>query len=165
MRVQRWARPSPLNADTLKHWVCTSPEKRPFDKAQRRKVHPKEWELEVQSHIRRLRPLRLVNEEVALGMVGATVVSVAHFGRMSEGSSMIFAIACAQAFKGQGIGRQALGFALSVMRHPSRVGRLGGPPVLVRIDPRNDASRAFFKASGFEFAAMDGYYELWSLDW
>lgn len=95
-----------------------------------------------------------------LGLIGNTVVSVAHFGRSVEGAVVVFAIASAQAFRGQGIGSQTLCRVLSVVRHPATGGRFGRGATFTRIDQRNDPSRALFKSHGFEFIGTDGAYEV-----
>lgn len=119
----------------------------------------------MQAHIRSLRPLRFVDEVVALGIAGKAVVAVSNFAKADDGTTIIRAIATAQAARGQGIARQTLGWTMSYLRHPMQGGRFGSDVIFARIDQRNDASRELFKSVGFEFVTVDGRYERWGIEY
>lgn len=139
----------PLKSDTvaLQNFICTEPSSALYD-PHRGKHHPRQWELEVQSGIRRLKfpphcgeVVRIAEAETG-DLAGICIATPSE----NEHISIIQAIAVAVPYRRQGVGRLLLASMLT---------ELSTAAILARIHHRNDSSIRLFDEFGFEPAGHD----------
>lgn len=137
--------------------------------SQKRLVHPKPWELEVQSGFRELRPplgpdTRLFLGEDPEGLGATTLFSYVD----TDWSSADFrGIAVATRLRGYGgaHAREALDVALTQMHGLAHDAGATRQYVLARIDKGNAPSLRLFASAGFRYVGdEDGRLQRWALD-
>jgi RimJ/RimL family protein N-acetyltransferase len=138
----------------LRAFVCTSPDRARWVPKRKQKVHPRPWELDAQSAVRKLKPptdararIRVAFDDVGL----AAVVHVA-LAESNDHGIMVPVIALAQRLRGgkHHVGGELATEALRCAANLREVHNLEGVGVFARIHPNNRASRHAFEAAGFD---------------
>lgn len=144
----------------LQAFVCTSPDHAKWLPARRARVHPRQWELDVQAAIRKLKPppgpharLRLAFDKVGLAAVVHVVVATEN-----DHGILVPVIALAQRLRGgkHHRGGELAGEALRAASDLKAAHKMEGVGVFARVHPRNTASGFAFAAAGFE--KLDGLF-------
>ena len=132
----------------LKTFTCTEPPGLLYD-VHRGRHHPALWELQVQSHIRDIRPPRPPDEALLLGLASGSIAAVSHFGFDRSGEQFIvWAVATDVAHRRRGHASAILQRTLAVLAvNKSDQGLDCG--VFTRIHRSNEASQALFAEVGF----------------
>lgn len=141
-------------------WVCADPPKRQRVLGATTKTHPKEWELEVQSHFR---DARWRSHGVAWsGWNGNEVIALAHLTLEPSGdAAFIPALGCAVRARGSGVGDALIEECLRLTSGGDE--RLTASAITAMIRPGNTPSKALFKRHGFECElTYDDGMELWA---
>jgi hypothetical protein len=134
----------------LQNLICTTPVKADWDRQRHGYVHPLPWELEVQSHLRNLKPPVATGTALLLGLSGGRVLAASHFGFDSSTEQfIIWAAARAVEVSGTGVGDALLEKTLYYLRN-SKLSEGVDCGAFTRIDYRNKASQAAFTRAGFE---------------
>lgn len=129
----------------LQQFICTDPHK-PRWEPHRGTHHPRPWELDAQSSIRNPQPpLGGGDEMIVVGVVDGPIQGVCNFGPSSDSQMFgVWLLAVALDCQGQGVGRTLLRAALD---ETARLNPLW--PVVARIHPENEPSKALFASMGF----------------
>lgn len=167
-RVLTWREGAVEDQAQLQTFVCTDPPKSEYRHNIRRKYHPRQYELDVQSMFRRLRlPLRGNGALLMLGYGEApqpgmseplcAAVYLAYEDDRTDAGEWasayeVRAIAVAHEYRNTGLGREALWAALRAAQNttaadddlPER-----DPMVLAKIDIDNEPSARLFESFGF----------------
>lgn len=163
MAKLRWANAEQRHAAQLQQFVCTDPPKRTWDRY-RGSHHPRPWEMEVQSHLRGLHLPRPKGEMLLLGFDGSGIAAAFHFGQDDQREHfMIWAGACAQRCKGQGIGTEGLAIVMDTLMATKKHYALDSA-VFTHIDPRNYVSQQLVEGAGFEYLNEYDGYQTWIHD-
>lgn len=144
--------------------MCADPEKAKYIHP-RGDVHPKPWEVEVQSHIRGHKVPVAESSAFMVGTDSAGVAAAIHYGFVGQDEKqfLIWAIATACRARRKGHAKAALSYALdSCAATKAKYGLDCG--IFTRIDPRNEASQALFKSFGFEYVTLWMGLEIWVRD-
>lgn len=165
-QLLNWSQASRSDRKVLNNFVCTEPAKATWNGS--RLVHPRDWELDVQSGIRALRPPLGPDTVLLLGKdqqrcLAAVVLFSDTEGKPSE--VVLRALAVATHIRGAGgaHAREALSVALRVMAERARAAGARELFVFGRIHPRNGPSKRLCKGAGFEYLRMqDDVLEIWT---
>lgn len=137
----------------LKQFVCTTPEKASWVPLRKGKFHPRQWELDVQSTVRNLKPPTPPGERIRLGFDDVGLAAVVNIARAKGGDHgvVLQVIAVAQRLRRAEprFGPEALDEAVRVAAE-FRDG-LGGEAVglFTRTVPKNAASKRMLTDYGF----------------
>jgi GNAT superfamily N-acetyltransferase len=164
-RLLAWRAADREDQTALQGFTCTVPAQRVF--GQKRKYHPKPWELIVQSGIRVLRPPVTPDQSLLLGEDEEGIAAVCLLAQQEDASTIkIQAIAVATRYRGQGgaCGDEALQVALEATAERGRNAGIGEVLVVGWVDPRNNASKLLNQRAGFTYRrnTPDGLEE-WAL--
>jgi GNAT superfamily N-acetyltransferase len=134
----------------LQQFTCTVPAQPVL--GQKRRYHPKRWELEVQSGIRALRPPLAPDQLLLLGEDAEGIAAVCLLADQGDaGVIKIQAIAVASRHRGQGSAQadEALRVALEVAAERGHRSGCRRTIVVGWVDPRNNPSRLMNQRAGF----------------
>ncbi|WP_081994499.1 GNAT family N-acetyltransferase [Kocuria sp. ZOR0020] len=177
--VLNWREARADDRESLKDFICTDPPKVEYNYRLRRKFHPRQYELDVQSLFRNVRiPL---TEENALLLLGFAATNDPHqetlraavyyaYGEVSLGDERlpayeIRAIAVGQEHQGKGLGREALVCALESAQATTQLNGLNDDEIVVmaQIHIDNEPSQHLFQSFGFsKVDLMSECVSLWS---
>ncbi len=148
----------------LQQFICANPERDRYD-GHRHSLHPRPWELEVQSHLRGLRPPGQPGEAVRLGFEGDELVAAIHFGFDSTGDEfLIWAVGVSVKHRGRGFGREAVKDVVDALTRMKRDEKLKAS-LFARIWEKNKPSQRLFTEAGFAVVGETGKQglQLWGL--
>lgn len=138
----------------LQAFVCSSPDRYNWIPG-RGRFHPREWELDAQSAIRRLKPPVRGHERIRVAADRGELAAVVHVAMAANHDHGImvpvFAVAQRLRYGSVHLGTQLVHEALataSEMRSTAGIDRVG---VFARVHPKNVASKLALEGSGFEF--------------
>ncbi len=164
-RLLTWRSAVRSDRKALGNCICTEPAKARWNGYNR--VHPKPWELEVQSGIRDLRPPAGPDTVLLLGEDEQGLAAVVLFSDVEGMPSdvVLRAIAVATRLRG-GDGAhaaEALAVALETMIIRARAAEAHGLFVVGRIHRHNGPSKRLCSGAGFDYVRMqDDNLELWA---
>lgn len=147
---------------SLQQFTCTTP--KPTGRNYRL-PHPFPWELDVQNHIRDLKPPAAGSIQLGWsGDTGELAAVVWWKDPETAGEYDIVALAVSVAFRGQGCGDLAMEHALAVMEFEAGAAGATTLNVLAFRDGRNDKSKQLLERHGFLLADGQEKPEPWMLD-
>jgi len=159
-----WVQGDRAHSSALNSFICADPPNKVYD-GQRTKTHPRPWQLEVQSHFRRMRFPIAERSQLLLGYIDSELATICELGFDQAGDDFrIDTIATRVDFQNQGFGKQALDRALETITVTRETYSMKGE-VITRIHYLNEPSQHLFQRAGFvPVALVDGEYETWILD-
>jgi hypothetical protein len=162
-----WCSGAREHKGALERFICADPEREKYVHGVG-KVHPRPWQIEVQSYLRGLKLPVASGSGLYLGMDADGVVAAVEYGFASDSTLgadlyLVAAIATACRARGQGHGGAALDLAVGScvatneeldLRHD----------LLARIHAENAESRGLFSSRGFAMVDVVDDLELWVLE-
>ena len=141
----------------MAQWICTTPQRAVYDVLTRKRAHPREWELKVQSEIRSLRPPLGGSRHLLLGEDAEGIAAVGLYDVVdaARGDYYVCAVAVAARRRsrregGSRLGSETLELILDTITEDARSRGVIDVVVSARIDPRNRASKRLCSAAGFQ---------------
>lgn len=129
----------------LQRFTCTEPSKKHYSPGLG-KVHPRIWELSVQTWFRsRSAPVRRAGESLVVIERHDEIIAACHYGFFGDGDEwIIMALARSLSVAGTGCGGLILDVVIALCEQ-------AGPdmPILTKIDQRNEPSINLFESRGF----------------
>lgn len=160
--VEGWQRLCKQDLRELKEWVCTDPAHSVYSRNRGSRIHPRPWELEVQSYFRDIK----VRCEglVWVGRDGDGIAAMAHLTAAPElGGTLIAAVGRAQRLAHCHVGDALLDECLRLMSDEGT--GVTSDFALARIHHENKPSKAAFERHGFAYMGPDGQdLEMWGLE-
>lgn len=145
----------------LESFQCAEPPQAPWNRIQKRRVHPAPWQMDVQSWIRALRPTFREPEYLVLGYDSRGIATVCKYEyTVASDSYFINILARANRVRGTGAADEAL---QEVLRRigASRESGSAGYSVAGKVHPKNLASQQLLVRNGFRHAGDYGGLGLW----
>lgn len=164
MSILTWRPVRPGDARGFQEFCCTAPAKRSRRPPYGRQHHA-QWELQVQSYIRALKPRTSPNCHLWVGLDAEGVAGVFHYERV--GGTEVFvkcaAIAVRHRRKGGGVADELLTTMLDEIT--ARAIEAGERDVLVtgHIHPENRPSQYLARRTGFRQIACLDEYQVWAM--
>jgi RimJ/RimL family protein N-acetyltransferase len=152
--------------DALRAFVCTDPEKKTWDG--RRRHHPREWELDVQSSVREHSPNVNNGEVFILGFeddssVGAVSAWSRYAGEPGRVLLQLIAVSVQRRGCGRAWANEAMAKTLEQVTADAREADAERLLLEARIHRNNRASKRMCEAHGFIFDSMHtNNLELWA---
>lgn len=157
----RWCEAEKAHEPALKAFICTDPPKREWDRW-RGKHHPREWELEIQAYIHKLRPPFQLPYRVLLGFDDSEKLLAVIMYDLLNDCNQVFVrgVACAHEARGNAYAGDAYEAMFEDIRG---LGWTHDFEVEGNVHVSNTASKRAFARIGGAHVRTEGKYETWRL--
>lgn len=140
----------------LQRFICTDPPSKTWDG--RKKVHPRPWELDVQSFVRIHKPRVESGDSMLLGLDEHGIAAICAWSGYANrpGRVLLQAIAVAMRHRrcGGACAKEALATCMGMIDQGARVAGASDLAIEARIHRSNAPSKALFARAGFTCAEM-----------